>query len=375
MQYTDSKAHRTDRMKIQPFPTATLPSWVGDMVDSICDARNVPPEIAGPTALGALSSSIGRNLLGKDIIGDGILPANTFILVGADTGQGKSRATEPLMQPILDVEESLEREWVHKSFQLSDEKEALEAQLKQLRFDQESEADPQAIKWRIREIDAELARGCPRLTCEKTTLAYFRDALAANDCVMTFFSDDGRAFIHSVLKSEENITLLLKGYSLGNYSMGKFKQETRLKHICLNLLILCQPDFVANLFKQGPVSGLLGRFFVCDYLGDLRSRSLKAPRIDPKVQERYHQRLTAMVRGIRMATSPLYVSGSTDSDEVLWSYGHSNVKLANQSAVRINELVPRREEKAARLALNLHAAVWGPEAGEHRLTERCIIQE
>jgi hypothetical protein len=185
---------------------------------------------------------------------------------------------------------------------------------------------------------------------------------------MTFFSDDARAFLQSVLRSEENTTLLLKGYSLGNYAMGKFRQETRLKKICLNLILLCQPDFVADLFSKGAVSGLLGRFFVCDYLGDLRSRNPKAPPINSKTQHCYNRQLAALVRGIRMREEPLYVGSTDEANRVLWSYGDANIRHANQSAVRINELVPRREEKAARLALNLHAAKWGTDADKHRLS-------
>ena len=82
-----------------PFPVHTLPQWLRNMVTSL--AQSTQTDVAMPSmfALGLLSSTVARRVVVIDDNGRPD-PLNLWVIVIAESGEGKSSNFNPLIEPI-----------------------------------------------------------------------------------------------------------------------------------------------------------------------------------------------------------------------------------------------------------------------------------
>lgn len=93
---------------LPPFPMQLLPAWVGDFASAVAEFTQVPPDVAGMTALGMMAVALrGRTSLE---VRDGYRELLTlYVVTAAGAGELKSPAFRALRKPV-DAFEKDERE-------------------------------------------------------------------------------------------------------------------------------------------------------------------------------------------------------------------------------------------------------------------------
>ena len=104
--------HSTQELEIRDFPTAVLPPILENMVKEVAKVTQTPESMAGCLSLGIVGASIGKGL---KLRGHANRPSggNLYILIGADSGTGKTVCAKEIFKPFIEFDQNLLDEWIN----------------------------------------------------------------------------------------------------------------------------------------------------------------------------------------------------------------------------------------------------------------------
>ena len=97
-------------MPTAEFPFDLMPAVIGDLANECARAMCVPSSLAAVCMLGVVSGAIGSRLRVRSIHGK-ITPGNVMILVGAESGTGKSEVHRVAIAPLQACQEREAKVW------------------------------------------------------------------------------------------------------------------------------------------------------------------------------------------------------------------------------------------------------------------------
>jgi hypothetical protein len=255
----------------KPFPVKCLPPDAQNYLREICRVDGVGEALPGACMLGTLSMALGSG--GELYNGRHRVRGNLFVLGAARSGTGKSVVFNRVVQPFLDCEKSLVKNWREnvlpglkaKIRMLKQRQDTLHKQAS--KHPQTSEAGLQEltdIERQLTELERGLQEPClvfGEATREKivqlVSLSH-RETLASA-------SAEARGCINALMgrynaKTDEDVFVAL--WTGDYYKLSRIQRpDTVLHNPCLSLLWLVQPDLLDQLLSIDGMSesGLLAR--------------------------------------------------------------------------------------------------------------------
>lgn len=370
----------------EAFPTDALPSPYREVIKSVANSARVPESLPGCLALAALSAATTGGLQGR-LFRDLITPSNIYIIAGVKSGHGKSISYDPLLSPIHDLDRSRAEQWKRQHLPaLQNRKALLEDDLDRLGKERRKLKDPAAL------ADNELKQGQkraeiemlkeqslePRLVVEDITSQKLAIYLQQNQERGSLLSSDGGDVVNNLLGRYNKLdraddSLLVKCYSGDHTSVDRVERPSvNLKRPLLSLALLVQPDKLETLMgnRQLMEGGFLARCLVTRIRTTLQYLSAEIPHIELKGQ--YDKAIQDLTSVYRLSRDVITVEATPAARKRLIDY--FNVVLSRRlvAVTDMDTFAARHCEQACRIALLLHAARWGVEAGKHDIEEETV---
>ena len=143
-----------------------------------------------------------------------------------------------------------------------------------------------------------------------------------------------------------------------------------LQRPCLAALWLVQPDKVEKIFNKKFASegGLLPRFLVCQVnCKPMPIDRRRAPESDEPLRA-WNALIASLLSTYRCSENRIVITPAAGAIKLLDDHHNRLVERRNGDLQFIESYVARWNEQAWRLALVLHAALWGPKAHRKRLS-------
>ena len=374
-----------DESDSPPFPLDALPPLPRQMAQEITKAALVPDSLAAVNVLGILSASIGGGLL-LDSGGDRITSANLYLLGIAESGTGKGRAYSMAAKTFHELEAEEIRH--HENEVLPSIKKDLrliEKDFKKLEKSLEKEGDGinreqvgrdlQDLEKRKAELEKQLASesGYSVADITKEKLAITLESQAGQ--ALASLSPEGRGVIDVLMGKygkgkESDEDLYLSAYSREPAKVSRVSRPpVHLSNPCLAVLWLIQPDKARKLTESEAVtdSGLLPRFLLCDSKAEPMDEPEEPYTPSGEALENWAGLIGELLETFRATgDSPAIVATETEARRALERFTNES-KARTRKGGDLRDVAPfavRWGENAWRLALVLHAATHGPEAGK-----------
>src|SRR5260221_5496124 len=243
------------------FPTKCLPNVVREAVKTCAVFHQVPEALSGCIALGVLAAAVGKGL----VLRSGpnrVTHANLFIVLGAQSGSGKSATFAELTSPLIEFESQQLFDWQTDQIRRQAERHVLEAKIRSLArglFRTRSVQERTRIQNRIEDaLDALEANKRnnqpPRIWIEDATPEALADDMNRNRGMIASLSPEAGAVINGLVRKSgtpdrRTETLLCKGYSVEPCRVDRrSRPPILLNQPCLTLLWLLQPEKVRMLY-------------------------------------------------------------------------------------------------------------------------------
>ena len=360
----------------RPFPTQALPPVVRDVVKVVSQTYRVPKSLAACCALGVTSAAIGKGLKVASIPGK-TTPANLYIMVGVQSGGGKSLVFAEMTKPLMERQRQSTKTWSTEILPtVSAEKIAGQQELKRLQKSLAKTQQPEKREAIIGQMSKQIGtvqggddqQIPPTLVCENITSEALAALLDGNQECLASMSADARDVMDIISgryrgKSDEG--LYLKAFSEDPCDIRRTRRPPiRLDSPNLTCLWLVQPDKVAEMFgrKFASESGLLPRFLVCE--ADCKPTPIdrkRAAAADEPIRA-WGDLIASLLDTYRFREDRIIIKPTARAIKLLDGHHDKLVERRNGDLREIESYVARWNEQAWRLALVLHAAQWGPEA-------------
>ena len=376
----------SDEPEAAPFPVDALPPAMAGLIFATSRCAHVPLALPGVCALGVVSAAIGAGL--EVISGpDRVTSANLFLLASGESGSGKSESCRPIIAPLIEHQAALLETWKQKTHRDNQaeiarciaERKVLESKIKkalrpdspdadELRRLQDKLAYPIA---RAKELEEQTA---PSIIADDFTIEALAMRLRDNRETMFCFSSDARKPIQNLLgrynpgKTTDE-SLLLKGYTRESMRVDRAKGDPiNLHHPCLALCWFVQPDLLATMLGEESLSasGLLARVLLCHTHADWVKYDRTRQGISDSVRAQWFELVRTLLTTYHDADKPFRIAASPEAEQVLDHYQHSIYDRRGELA-DVKLFAARWSENAWRVALMLHAALYGVEAHRHPL--------
>ncbi len=377
-----------DESDSHPFPLDMLPDEVRKMASEISEVALVPESLAAINLLGFLSSSLGGGLL-IDSGGERITPANLFFLGIAESGTGKGRAFSIASKPFREIEAEEVDHWESETLpEIKKDLRLIEKDFRKLEKAIEKESDSHSREQVGREIQ-ELERRKAELEKQLASEAGFSVAdITKEKLAVTLEQQPGQALASLSPEGRGVIDVLMGKYGKGNESdedlyLSSYSRESvkvsrlsrppvNLTTPCLSVLWLIQPDKARRLTESEAIteSGLLPRFLVCDS----KAEAMDEPETPRSMDEQTASHWTELIRDLleefrAKGETPVTIKADDEARATIVAYQNANNARRRKSGdlQDINSFVARWAENAWRMALVIHAAKLGADAGKRNL--------
>lgn len=374
------------------FSLDALPTTARTMAAEIVKAALVPESLAAINVLGILSASIGSGLL-IDSGGGRITSANLYLLGIAESGTGKGRAFTMAARAFQEIEAEEIHHWedtvlpgIKKDIRL------IEKDFKKLDKAYEKEANAtnrEIVGKEIQELEkrkAELEKlqlSEPGLSVADITKEKLAITLGTQPGQsLASLSPEGRGVIDVLMGKyskgkgkESDEDLYLSAYCRESVKVSRVSRPTlHLTHPCLAILWLIQPDKARTLFESEALteSGLLPRFLACDSKAEAQDEPDTPHTPHPATMEAWAELIRDLLEGYRVkGNEPATIEPDREARTALTQYTNECKRRTRKGGdLRDIAAFPARwGENAWRLALVLHAAKYGQEAGNLTLEE------
>jgi hypothetical protein len=355
-----------------------LPPILWDRVRLCAVERKVPPEVPLMVSLAAIASSAGTGVE----IHSGTrrsTRANLFVLLGVDSGIGKSEVFRDMLGPILSFEAALHQWWGEApAVKARAGEELLKARISGLRtfIRKLHSGGGMAIFEELQK--AERARlACagymepPCLLADDCTSEALAQLMHRSGEAIAAVSADARYFLKRLgTPDTREESFFLKSYS-GDLALTNriTRRSVRLRRPCLTALLLTQRDAYEKFVKKTSAnrSGLLPRFLHAriglgkDYFTKIDGRRVSRIRND------YAARLNDILEAYRFESEPALVEPSTEAADFISEIENDCRTAAMADESLRGEVMRRRAEQIWRVSLCLHLARHGNAAPLHTL--------
>ena len=377
----DDEVDITDQVD---FPVDALPPVMADMARAISDTERTPEALAGVCILSMVSASLGKGLQVQSGP-ERLTMANTYDVVSADSGTGKSLVFRHATKPFYECENNEIEIWKETILpELQTEKKMLEAQIKKLVKEAEKPGKVDT-KDKIREdLTRKLSEiqmieekfNPPFFSTEDVTPEELAVLMASRDETLASLSADAGAVVNNILgrysklgRTEENI--YVKAYSGDYCKVDRIgRKSIILKNPCLTVLLLVQPDKVESLLAESQLTegGFIPRLDICHTNAEPMEIINNGCSIPDCVALNYKNLINDLINNYRKAPEPFIVKTTHDALERMNKY-HNDIVVRRKSDLKdINSFAARWAEKAWRRAVVLHAGTYGVEAHKVKLS-------
>ncbi len=374
----------TDQRK---FPTDRLPAAMAAIVRESARVNRVPESMPACVALATVSASLGAGLRMAREAGK-FTRGNLMVLVGAESGTGKSEVFADLTAPLYQCEDELRADWKRETLpQMLADKDIAEGELKRLHREMagdkkgvpkgagEMRETAKEIRARLDEIECALKRE-PRLIVEEITeekLAAIAEGQALES--IASFSSDARQVMRILSgrysKSDSAEAVLLKMFSGDKAVIDRMNRAgVVLRNPCLASLWMLQPDLVGEMFSNDGFDqgGLLPRLLVCDSGAEVTEIPEHVEPMNPEALRVWSALLGELVIHNRLASEPSTIEPEQEALDAFRECYNEIVARRRSDLRDVGAYPARWAEMAQRIAVVLHAALHGGQAHRRPLT-------
>lgn len=380
-----------DENDFHSFPLDALPDTARNMAEEIVKAALVPDSLAAITTLGILSASIGGGIL-IDSGAARITPANLFFLAIAESGTGKGRSFSMAARTFQKIEAKEAAHW--RSNVLPGMKADLRLIEKDIKkMEKSADKETQAIARDI--IRMELSE-LEKRKAELETLIAVEPGFSVADITkeklaMTLEHQPGQALASLSPEGRGVIDVLMGKYGKGNnsdedlYCSAYCREVVKVSRVgresvhlttpCLAVLWMIQPDKARKLTESEAVteSGLLPRFLICDSKAEAQDEPDIPHTPHAATLEEWDELIADLIEGTRAkGNTPAIIQAEPKARARLIAFTNASIRRTHKKGGDLRDIraFPSRwGENAWRLALVLHAAKYGREAGKRNLEE------
>lgn len=384
---TDNEAQ--DGFTVGPFPVDALPPVPRNLVLQAAASGRVSAAMPAAAVLGVAAAAIGRGMLVENDMG--LLSANLFMALVANSGSGKKLVFDRCMSTFIDVHHELVDNWQHEI------RPRLQLKLKTKRRARKDAADYyQAATGTPNEKYAELLAVAAlneveqierELLCRPTLhltdpnrLALARAMQGQEGEACAVMSSEAVGGLAGLLgagmgNGQGSEGFICACYSGDGYSDDRLSRDPIiLRNPCLTLVPFVQPDVMRELFANQKLvdRGLLARFLMVGDANNPDAPDLVAQAGD--VDGPWRELVRALTSEYRMNSGqrgPVTIKASAGVGEIFSVY-RDTVEKDIVPGGRFDDIEPfvrRWPEQAARIALVLHALHHGAQAHEHQLSQ------
>jgi hypothetical protein len=374
-----------------PFPIEALPDPFGSMAWAVSQSLNVPIELTGPAMLGALSTSIHKNLQ-IQTGPDRLTPCLLHILAFALSGTGKTESARLIFEPIFTMQNGMAGQWtktdkyrvLSQILDIEDDIKDLTKEIAKLKKAKANRTDIDILIFeradKLKEIDSLRTQSFPRLWSEDATAERIASLLAENNEKLTLFSEDASKPIQNILgrynpakRPDDNI--IVKSYSMAPCSVDRERDRSEhrdpisLEQPAINVVWFTQPDKIPWIFGNETLmeGGFVPR---CDPV-DTKTEPMKLtgqePAIPSKLKAEYKKAIHDLMRAFRLSDDVTIVTPSAETTDFFRTKWNEIAEERKRGLHDINSFAARWIENAWRIAGLIHGALHGTKAASHEL--------
>jgi hypothetical protein len=360
-----------------PFPAHALAPIQRHMAEAVAEILSIPPELPYCCVLAATSAACGRALMTPSGPGRK-LGANTYHLLAAPSGLGKSSIFQSCFEPLYRLQANRYRKFIEidqptlilEQTKLKRDFEIYKQSIGKKNFIPGQEDKMKQIIARLAEIEFELHP--PQVICEDITSEALAVALASNrEQIFSLSADADKVFRNVegryVAGKELDESLYVKGFSRDSLWQNRISRSNiYLESPCMTVCWMTQPLRLDRLFanREFREGGLLPRFLIVARSPDVGQIPDQIPPVNDKLQYAYHEMMTALLSNFWDAPKEILIPWSPEVYERLRCYYNSLVERMNGKDYDIASFLKRWQEYAWRIALVIHAGLHRAKAAQ-----------
>lgn len=288
-----------DTPEVGPFPAGVLPGVLGDWVEAMAEAAQVPSELPGLLALAACSGAVARKI--EVMAGRGWRePINLYVCCLLDPANRKSAVFREAIEPLRLIESELIESAGPEVARALAERRMIEAQAKKAEAKAaggDGAARDEALAL-AEQLASESVPSLPRLIVDDATAEAVEMALASQGGRLIVAGPEGGLFdvmAGRYSSAGGNLDCFLKGHASDDLRVDRVTRGSiNVRRCCLTLAYAVQPEIIRGLADKPTFRGrgLIGRFLYAIPSNRLGSRVIDPEPVPDAVAEAY----TALVR-------------------------------------------------------------------------------
>jgi len=375
----------------KPFPVERLPQMIREFVEAVSAQERTKSSLAACCALGVLSASAGGGVCAQS--GENRKSfANLYVLVGSESGTGKSRVYAEVAAPFLAKDSALHDDWKRTQRPgLETDIAMSRTTLKALQDRVKKEGYSDSLRNDLIECQAKLNAATAAL--ERPSRLFTDDVTSQKLALLiqnesesfASMSSDARAVADNLLgryheKGSPDADFYLKAWSGDEVRVDrKGSESVIIRAPRLAALWLVQPDKVAELFAEPALveSGFLPRCLVCQVNTELIKMSEgRGTAMSSALRQKWEALVNRILAAFRLFprsdggdNQPVTISVTEGARQKLDDYYDEVVQDRRAGGLAdVGGFAARWAEQAWRIGVVLHFAEHG-ESGESGVKE------
>ncbi|MDA0348458.1 MAG: DUF3987 domain-containing protein [Verrucomicrobia bacterium] len=350
-----------------------MPFPLNEIVSEAVSLYGVHPDMPTLQVLCAVSAAMRKSF--KLRIPPFETFGNIFGFVTAISGSGKTLTSKLINRPLHEWEIGMQRHWeLRVKPSVNAQIQILKGKQKRLAQPSKQESESNCTK-QLEEVNRKMAELearsiVPSLLVEDVTTQALGMMLQANDEYLALLSSEAGDVVANLFgrNNSNNRTdehLYLKAFSGESGKVNRVGREpVMLREPVMTVCLSSTPDELSGLFNTDRfvTGGLLPRFLICLSKSPPMRDDGTARMPDPGVRERWE----ACLHGILNINETLTVIPTPEAEKVFRDYGNKYADASIQMP-KLASFNTRRREIAQRIALIIHVAQHGPDAGHIRM--------
>lgn len=374
-----------DEIPALGFPTACLPSWLGDFAQAEAEATQTPPDLAGLLGVAAVSAAVAKKAHVAVRSGYGE-PLNLFVCVALPPGSRKSQVFADVQGPLL----AYEREGAaaaRREVALAEERiQGMEARLGKLRAEYAKRGDD-VVRQEEEELAAELADARaaapvrPQLVTDDVTPETLAVLLERQGGRMALLAPEGGELFELArgryaANARPNLGVLLKAHAGDTIAVDRKRERIFVEAPALTIAAAIQPSAMRALRSVSEFRdrGLLARFLYAVPRSLLGMRDWRSPPVPADVLQAYAENLRRLLE-LPLADATLGLEAQAFDAWLAFSE-ELEPRLGEEGDLAgLADWAGKLPGLVARLAGVLHAAEWADQASPWELPVERVTME
>jgi hypothetical protein len=294
---------------VPPFPVEVLPRWLGEWVDAVAEAFQVPPDLPAMLSLAVAGAALAKKY--NVVIRDGWMePLNLFTVVALPPGERKSAVFREAVKPVNAFEQEERTRLAVQIASAASEHRVLEAQLRAAER-RASEAETEQQQEQLRAEAVELAvrlaghqvPAPPKFWCDDATPEALGSLMAEQGGRILVASPEGTPFEIAKgrysEKGKASFEVYLKGHAGDDLRVHrKGRPEETVEQPALSAGLAVQPNVVAGLAAEATMRyrGFLARWLYSLPSSRVGLRKVAAAPVPETVRLDYQHSMLALWR-------------------------------------------------------------------------------